>query len=172
MRQLEISTGLRSRPLLSRLQAPDDRPSRDLVGPDLEADQCVRAKGLRDRNVAGIAPLRDQDAPLPRLVVAGIEGVPAPADEGLEPAGEIAHRPRLWRADVAQIPGAISRGNVHATAERNGQMRIVAADALAFLVRLPRRPGGARMLVAEDDVAVNEIADRLHPGPTGRRLLE
>src|SRR5206468_10476354 len=63
-------------------------------------------------------------------------------------------------------------GNIHAAAERNGEMRIIAADALAFLVRLPRRLGGARMLVAEDDVAMNEIADRLHPRPTRRRLLE
>ena len=57
-------------PLSRRHQGRDEgldagkSPSRDLVGPDFEADQCVRLEGLGDRDIGGIAPLRDQDAPI------------------------------------------------------------------------------------------------------------
>src|SRR6478735_4923178 len=88
-------------------------PSRDLVGPDLEADECVRPERLGDRDIGSIAPLRNQDATDPRHVVARIEGAPMAADIGLKPAGEISHGPGFWRADIAEIPRTISRGNVH-----------------------------------------------------------
>src|SRR6202022_1256696 len=109
--------------------------------------------------VGGIAALRDQHAADSRLVVAGIERMPAAAEIGLEPAGEIAHRPGLRRADVAEIAGAIARRYVHAAAERDGQMRIVPAHALALVEGLPGRLRGAGVLVAECDVTMDEIAD-------------
>src|SRR5204862_7277353 len=112
------------------------------------------------------------DAADPRHVVARVEGAPVPAEIGFEPAGEIARGPGLWRADVAEIARAIARGNVHAAAERDGEMGVIAADALAFRVSLPRRLAGARMLVSERDVTVHEIADRLDPRPARRRFLE
>src|SRR5438105_14220943 len=97
------------------------RPSsRNLVGPDLEAGQCVWPEGLGDRHIGSIAALRNQDAADPRNVVARIEGTPVPAEIGFEPAGEIACGPGFRRADVAEIARAIARGNVHAAAERNG----------------------------------------------------
>jgi|SRR3954467_3354649 hypothetical protein len=130
--------------------------SHDLVGPDFEAYQCVWAERLRDRDIRSIATLRDQDATDSRHVVTWIESAPMPADIGFKPAGEISHRPWLRRADVAEIPGAIARGNVHAAAERDGKMGIVAADALAFLISLPRRFAGACVLVSESDVMVDE----------------
>src|SRR6185295_7851074 len=70
------------------------------------------------------------------------------------------------------IAGAIARRDIHAAAERDGQMGIVAADALAFLISLPRRLAGARMLISKGDVTVHEIADRLDPRPARRRFLE
>src|SRR5215213_9064236 len=147
-------------------------PSRNLVGPDLEAGQCVWPEGLGDRHIGSVAPLRDQDAADPRHVVARIEGAPVPAEIGFEPAGEIAYGPGFRRTDVAEIAGAIARRNVHAAAERDGEMGVIAADALAFRVSLPRRPGGARVLVSEGDVTVDEVANRLNSGPARRRLLE
>src|SRR5882724_3121776 len=150
----------------------DGRSCGDLVGPYLETRQRVRTEGLGDRNVRGIAALRDQDAADPWHVVARIEHAPVPADIGFEPAGEIARGPGFWRADVAEIAGAIARRNVHAAAERDRQMGIVAADAPAFIVGFPSRLGGAGVLVAECDVAMDEIADRLHPGPARLRVLE
>src|SRR6266436_4486985 len=87
----------------------------DLVRPDLEADQRVRAKGVGNWHVSCVAALSDQHAADSRHVITRIEGVPPPAKIGLEPAGEI-HRPIRWRhADVAEVPGAIAGRNVHAT---------------------------------------------------------
>src|SRR5207244_5436197 len=77
----------------------DDPSSRNLVGPDLEAGQCVWPKGLGDRHIGSVAALRDQDAADPRHVVARIEGAPVPAEIGFEPAGEIACGPGFRRAD-------------------------------------------------------------------------
>ena len=94
------------------------------------------------------------------------------ADIGFDPAGEIPHRPWLRRADVAEIPGAIARGNVHAAAEGKGEMRVIAADTLAFFIDFPCRLAGASVLVSESDVMVDEIANRLHTPPARRRALE
>ena len=57
-------------------------------------------------------------------------------------------------------------------AERNRQMGIVAAYALALILGFPRRLGGARVLVPEGDVMMDEIGDRLHPCLARRRVLE
>src|SRR5258706_16113036 len=101
----------------------------DLIRPDFKADQGVWPEGLGDWNVCGIAALGDQDAADPRNVVARIEGVPVAADIGLEPAGKIPRGVGRRHADVAEIAGAIARWNVHAAAERDCQVRVVAADA-------------------------------------------
>ena len=52
------------------------------------------------------------------------------------------------------------------------KMGEVAANAAALLVGLERGSGGAGMLVAEGDVIVHEIADRLDPRPAERRRSE
>src|ERR1700729_2605601 len=85
------------------LKLEDGPRSCCLVGPDLEAHQRVRPERLGDRDIGGIAPLCDQHPAYPRHVVARIEHVPVPAEIGFEPAGEISRRPRLRRADVAEI---------------------------------------------------------------------
>ena len=140
--------------LLTRTGA-HDLTSCDLICPNLEADQRVRSECMGDGNIRGITPLRDQDAANSRHVVSRIEGMPTAADIGLEPAGKIARRPRLWCSDVAEIAGAITRRNVHAAAQGDGEMRVVAAHALAFIENFPRRHGGASVLIAESDMAVH-----------------
>ena len=45
------------------------------------------------------------------------------------------------------IAGAIARRNIHAAAERDGEVRVVATHTLAFIEDLPGRHRGARMLV-------------------------
>src|SRR5579864_9740621 len=94
--------------------------SGDLVGPDLETDQRVRAEGVGDRHVGGVAALSDQHAADSRNIVARIERVPPPAQIGFEPAGEIHRAVRRRNADVAEIPGAVARRNVHTAAEGDG----------------------------------------------------
>ena len=85
-----------------------------------------------------------------------------PSDVGLEPSGEVHRAVRRRHADVAEVAGAVARRDVHAAAERDGQMREVAADALALVEGLPRRLGRARVLRSRSDVAVDVVADRLH----------
>lgn len=45
-------------------------------------------------------------------------------------------------------------------------MGVIAADTRALVECLPSRSRGARLLIVEGTVVVNEIADRLNPGPT------
>src|SRR4029450_10822126 len=75
-------------------------------------------------------------------------------------------------ADVAEIAGAVAGGDVHAATERDGEVRVVAADAGAFLQGLPRRAGGPSGLIVEGDVIVYVVADRLHPASAGGRRTE
>ena len=51
-------------------------------------------------------------------------------------------------------------------------MRVVATDAFALVEHFPRRHGRAGILVTEGDVAMNEVANRLHPLPSRRCLLK
>src|SRR6187551_3086823 len=124
----------------------------NLVGPDAEALERAGAERGGDRDVGGVAPARDQDAPGARLVVAWIERVPGAAQVRLEPAGEVHGRVRRWQADVAEVARAVAGGDVQAAAERDRQVRVVAADALAIVEHVPRRLGRARVPVAEGDV--------------------
>src|SRR6202171_2342773 len=111
----------------------------DLVRPDLETDQSVGAEGVGDRHVSRIAPSSDQHAADSRHVVARVECVPPPAKIGLEPTGEIHWAIGRWQADVSAVAGAIARRNVHAAAERDGEVREVATHTLAFIEDLPGR---------------------------------
>ena len=101
-----------------------------------------------------------------------IKGVPPPAKIGLEPAREIHRAMRRRHADVAKVPGAIARRNVHAAAECDSKVRVVTTNTLGFVEDLPGGHGLARILVAEGDVAMDEIADRLDARPSRRRAFE
>src|ERR1019366_5535690 len=101
---------------------------------------------------AGIAASRHQDAANARHIVARVERVPAPADPGLEPRREIARGERRWRSDIAQVAGAVSRRNIHAAAEGDGEMRVVAADAGPFVECFRGTAGGAGVLVVEGNM--------------------
>src|SRR6266700_4682283 len=149
-------------PRSAGLQGSCGPPSTDhLVGPYPKALQGVGSEGGGDGDVGGVAPARDEDTPDARDVVSRVEGVPGAAQIGLEPACEVHRRRVPGPADVAKGAGAIPRGDVHAPAKRDGQVGEVAADALAFVEDLPGGLGGAGEFVAELDVLVNEVADRL-----------
>ena len=95
-----------------------------------------------------------------------------PAEEGIEPRSEIRHS--VWRrhADVAQVAGAVARRNVHAPAKRYREVCVIAADAGPIVKGFQRRARHARVLIAEDDMTINIIADRLHAPPSRWRLSE
>ena len=106
------------------------------------------------------------------MIVARVHRVPTPIEKHVKPGIEI-HRCWVWRhADVAEISVAVARRNVHAAAERDREMREVAAHADALGVGFIGRARRTRALIAERDVAVDEIADRLHPRPARGRMAE
>ena len=83
-------------------------------------------------DVGGVAAARHHDAPDPRLIVPGVEGMPAPVEKDFEPGGKVHRRRIRGHADVAEIAGAVARRHVHGAAERRGEMGEIAADADAF----------------------------------------
>jgi hypothetical protein len=81
------------------------------------------------------------------MVVARVYRVPTAIEKDFGPGAEI-HGVGINRnADVAEIAGAIPRGNVHAPAERYGGMREVAAYANAFVHGIARGAGWARIWI-------------------------
>ena len=105
---------------------------------------------MRQRHVCGVAALRYEDTTDPGGVVAWIKGIPTVAQINFNPSGKIHERVRRGEVDVSDVTGAIARRDVQATAEGDCKMRVIAANAAAFLVCFERRSGGARVLVAED----------------------
>src|SRR5271168_428692 len=100
-----------------RLSCASDERSRNFFGEDLEAGEGARAERGHDRDVGSVAPACHQDAADARLIVTGIECVPAASEIGLEPCAEIHGRRIASHPDVTQIAGAVARRNIHATAE-------------------------------------------------------
>ena len=140
----------------------------DFLRHDIEPGKHRIAKLGRDRDVGRVAPAGDNDTSDARDVVPGVEGEPASVEKHLEPGAEI-HRRRVFRhADIAEIARAIARRNVHAAAERNGQMGEVAADAELLVVAFGRRAVTACMVVAELNAVMHIIADRLYTLPAAR----
>jgi hypothetical protein len=156
---------------MRRRQAPERSFCRHFICPDAKLRQGSRTKGMGERHVCGVAALRDEDASDPRRIVARIEHAPTAAEIDFDPRRKIIGRIRR-QADIGNVTGAIARRDVQAAAKSDGKMRIVAAHTTALGVCFTGRSGGAGMLVAERYVVLDEVADRLHPRPTGRRLAE
>src|SRR4029077_3248370 len=109
------------------------------VRPDAKPRQGCEAKCMGERHVRGIAALRNEDTTDSRGVVAWIKGIPTVAQINFNPCGKIHRRVRRGEAEVSNVTGAIARRNVQTTAEGDCKMRVVAANAAAFLVCLERR---------------------------------
>src|SRR5450432_3352364 len=75
----------------------------DLLGYHIEARERARAKRGDNCNVCCIASARHQNTSDARRVMAGIEGVPPPAEISFEPGTEIHWRWIARHADVAEI---------------------------------------------------------------------
>ena len=133
-----------------------------------KVDQGARTESEGQRHVGSIAAAGDEDPADPRIIVAGVECVPAPTQKDLDPGGKVLRCMRRRQADVADIAGTIARRDVEASAERERQMSIITAHALLLLKRLECRTCRARVFVAEGDMIVHVVADRLDAGPTQR----
>jgi len=133
-----------------------------LVGVHDETLERVGTERGTDCYVGGIAATGHQNATDAWRVVPRVERVPPIAEIDLEPGAEIHRIGIRQNADIAKITGAVARGDVHAAAERDRQMGKVPAHAAALESDLSRGPGGARVLIAEEYMGVNEIPDCLH----------
>src|ERR1700678_1398975 len=125
---------------------------------------------MGERYVGGVAALRDEDTPDPRGIVARVERVPTAAEIDLDPRRKIIRRVGRWKADIGKITGAIACRNVQAAAKSDGKMSVVAAHASALSVCFKCRSGWTGMFVTECYVIMDEVADSLHPRPTGPRV--
>jgi len=98
--------------------------------------------------------------------VAGIERIPAAAKKYLEPCAKI-HGSRIARdADIAEIARAISRGNVDAPAQRDGEMCKIAADPGPLLVGFRCRSIAPGMVIAKLQSLMNIVANGLNSLPS------
>src|SRR5438270_220525 len=140
----------------------------DFLGNYGETAERVRAEGRGNCDVCRIAPAGDQHAADARDVVARIKSVPLAADIGFEPGCEIHRRVRDRHADIAQIARAVLCRDIHAAAKSDREVCEIPADAGTIAVSFPRRPAGARMLVAEGNMLVHVVADGLDTGPASR----
>ena len=64
--------------------------------------------------------------------MARIKRVPTAVQKCLKPCTEIHWCWIAWYTDITKISGAVSRGNVHATAKRYREMGEVSANAYLF----------------------------------------
>ena len=105
---------------------------RDLLRDYFEARERAGAERGYNRDIGCVAPARHQDTADAGPVVPGIRCVPTTAEIDFEPAAEI-HRSVVERhADVSEIAGAVTRRNVHAAAERDGEVGKITAHAASF----------------------------------------
>ncbi|MCY1307156.1 hypothetical protein D9M70_570590 [compost metagenome] len=98
--------------------------------------------------------------------------MPAISKKDFEPRVEIHRRRMIALRDVGHVAVHIARRHVHAAAEGDRQMRIVAADADAILMGFERGAHCLGIAVAEDQALMHIVANRLHALPTGRHISE
>src|SRR6202030_1003147 len=139
---------------------------RYFIGPNLEASERIGAERRSDGYINRVATPCHQYPSNPWHVVAGVKGVPASSEISLEPCGEVHRTVGRECPHVAEIAGAVARGNVHGAAECNSEMRVIATDASPVVERFPGSSCGAGMLIAKRDMVMHEITDCLNPAPT------
>ena len=87
----------------------------------------------------------------------------------LEPRAEIHRRTATSGTPMSpEVAGGIPRRDVEAAAERNREVLEIAADADALREHVERGARGPRLGVAEGDLRVHPVANRLHPPPASR----
>ena len=143
----------------------------DLIGFDVEAGKLGAAEASGDGDVGCVATGSHEDAADARVVVAGVHVPPAATEPDLIPGAEVAGAGE-GDADVANVAGDVTRGDVHASREGDGEMLVVATDADAFGEDVHRGLGCARHLIVEDNFLVNPIADGGGEAPAGAEMAE
>jgi hypothetical protein len=132
------------------------------LGDDFKARKLGDPKGGRYRDVRGVTTAAHDNAAYAGIVVARVYGIPTAIEKDFSPGAEIHGIGINRNADVAEIASAIPRGNIHAPADHDGEMREVAAYTDAFVHGIAGAAGGTRIGITEPYLCVHEIANRLH----------
>lgn len=144
----------------------------DLICPDFETLQTILPECSRDRDVGGVPASRNEYSTNPWHIISGIKCVPGTTQKHFYPRCEVSHAIGRKSSHVAEVSSAVSCRDIHTAAERNGEMRVIAAHARTFVERLPRCSRWPRSLIIEGDMVVHEIADCLNSRPSWRGLAE
>ena len=88
----------------------------------------MRPEGLDHWHIASVAASGNGDPADPPHVVPRVEGEPTSIQIHLKSGIEIHRRGIARHADVAEVAVDVARGDVHAAAERDGEMGEVSAD--------------------------------------------
>ncbi len=131
--------------------------------PDGHLLQASRPVAGAERYVDHVASAPDDHPSDAGLVVACVEGVPASADEGLEPGVEVHWHIRWLDVDVGQIAEGVPGRDIQRTTERHRDQREVATHALALLIDVVRGRGRAARTRAIGDVA--RVPSHRSPAP-------
>jgi hypothetical protein len=106
-------------------------------------------------HVRRIAAIGQHDASAARLRLRGVEGVPAPAHESLEPGVHV------HRVEPVQVAHHQARRNAQRAAHADGHVREVAAHARAVLQGVQRVGRAVAHAVLVDEVPVDPVANGL-----------
>jgi hypothetical protein len=99
--------------------------------------------------------------------VTWVKGVPPLAKERLEPSVEVHWCRVRWHSDVSKVASTIPGGNVHAAAQSNREVGIIATYTNPFMKRIERGSIIPSVAISKVDMIVDKIADRLHALPSG-----
>ena len=138
---------------------------RHLIRPNAKTLKGIGAERRCHGDIRRVPSSRQEDSTDAGRIVPRIEHMPFATEIRLEPGREIARRMRSPRALVGEISRAVARGNVQRPAERNGQVRVVAAHPTALVIGFQGGPGDARVLIAKRNVLMREITNRLDAFP-------
>src|SRR5205814_6621045 len=122
------------------------RLPRNLVRDDEEFLEDAAAEIGRQGDIGGVAAAGHDDTADAGNVVPGVESVPASAQKNFVPAAEI-HRQDERNANVAHVPGDVTRWNVQTAAEGDGEMAEVTANAARVIVNVKGGLGGVGELI-------------------------
>src|SRR6478672_11924227 len=131
-----------------------------------EFSKCMVSKYRSDRDLACVAATSHDNAANPAAIMPRIKCEPAAPEIDLHPSTKIHRIRNRGNADVAEVSGHITGGDIHAAAKGNREVCEVAAHSHPLSESLQRRPRRSCLLVVELNMPVNKVTDCLHPRPS------
>ena len=124
------------------------------------------SKYRSDRDVACVAATSNDNAANPAAIMPRIKCEPPAPKIDLHPSTKIHRIGNRRNANVAELTGHITGGDIHAAAKSNPEVCEVAAHPHPLSESVQRRPRRSCFLIVELNMPVNEVADSLHPRPS------